>query len=288
MPSPATKLQEEKRDVLVALLPNPRDLQLARVRGWYRVRSGELVERIRGGPQQFTDLAFYQPDSFGPERRCVRYSAPVLSLSQVPRVALLPEEPNHPRAKQLYFCFHLGPVEPLPRPIPALRGRRILFIPTSWERIRKAEEINDLFHESPLEDRLYHALRAAGLLPERQFHVELKDPAQPRKRGRHYFLDMAILCQQRDLDVECDGDTWHSRTETIEADNQRDNLLNANRWHVLRFNTPALQQRLDDTLQVIREAVNHYGGVVQADMVVRRFTPDGHLASGQATLDFPE
>jgi hypothetical protein len=87
------------------------------------------------------------------------------------------------------------------------------------------------------------------------------------------------------VDIECDGDLWHARPEAIPADNERDNLVQANRWHVLRFNTVQLRDQAEETVAVVREAVNQYGGVVQPDLIVRRFAPDGSLAPGQRTLD---
>src|SRR5687767_7809400 len=139
----------DSRDVLVALVPQPRDLLIAQERGWYRVRSLEMAGRIKGGLKQFKHLAFYQPDSFKTTRRCVRYFAPILGIESVPRIDLLPDEPDHPRANDLYVKFNLGDLQELPRPIPSERGRRILFIPTNWTKIEPAEDINDLFAGSP-------------------------------------------------------------------------------------------------------------------------------------------
>lgn len=135
-----------------------------------------------------------------------------------------------------------------------------------------------------IEELLYRRLRAMELLPEREFHVEIADPH--RRARKHYFLDFAVFCQRRNLDLECDGDTWHARREAIPADNARDNLLQANLWHVMRFNTVQLRERTEETLDLVREAVNRFGGVKQPDLVVRRFAADGELAPGQATLDF--
>ncbi len=276
----------ESYEVLVALLPEPRDLELARERGWYRVRQAELAERIRGGLDQFGHLAFYQPDSFGPERRCVRYYAPILGRNRATRRELLPEEPDQPRAEQLYLRFDLGPLEEVARPIPASRGRRVLFIPTSWRRLALAEELNELFAGTPIEELLYRRLRELGLFPEREWPVTLLDPDRRSRRPRHYFLDLALFCQQRNLDVECDGDSWHARRDRIPADNERHNLLEANRWHVMHFNTVQLRDKTEDTLALIREAVNRYGGALEPSGVVRRFRADGALGPGQGRLDF--
>src|SRR5438270_145339 len=79
------------RDALVALWPEPRDMERARDQGWYRVRPGTAVDRL-GDLSRFRTLAFYQPDSFGADGRRVRYSAPVLTYERRQRSELLPEE----------------------------------------------------------------------------------------------------------------------------------------------------------------------------------------------------
>lgn len=273
-------------DVLVALVPKPRDLVLARERGWYRARSAEMVERVGSGAGGFTDIAFYQPESFKSERQCIRYYATIRGVATVRRRELLPEEPDHPRAGEFYLRFDIGEVTELEEPIFAARGRRILFVPTNWERIAAAEDINDLFVGTPIEDRLYRRLRAAKLLPEREYYVELRDPVRSRSGGRHYYLDMALFCGDRDLAIECDGDTWHANRERAKADNERANLLEANRWQILRFNTEQIERRLEETFGIIHEAVEKYGGVVEPEGVIRRFGPDGTLGPGQAALPF--
>ena len=110
---------------------------MAHERGWYRIRPGRAVERL-GELGRFRTLAFYQPDSFGSDRRCIRYRASVLGCDRVRRRDLLPEEPDHPRAGEVYYCFRLGPLVHLPRPIPSRMGRRLLFIPQVLTRIRTA------------------------------------------------------------------------------------------------------------------------------------------------------
>jgi len=124
------------------------------------------------------------------------------------------------------------------------------------------------------------------LLPEREFHDEVADPQ--RWARKHYFLAFAVFCQQRSLDLECVRDTRHARLEAIPADNARDNLLQANLWHATRFNTVELREQTEEMLNLVREAVNRFGGVKQPDLVVRRFTPEGQLVPGQATLDVGE
>ena len=76
-------------------------------------------------------------------------------------------------------------------------------VPT-WEKFIRAEEINDLYNESPLEDTLWNALNGLHVPPERQEVVTVKD--------RDYFFDFAIYCANGKLDVETDGDHWHANS----------------------------------------------------------------------------
>lgn len=123
------------------------------------------------------------------------------------------------------------------------------------------------------------------MLPEREYHVSVAATSPPA-RVVNYFLDIAVFCMLRNLDIECDGDSWHALKDTIRTDNERDNLLQANLWHVPRFNTVQIKTDLAGTLRIIREVSNRYGRVLDPGDVVRRFDLDGRLGPGQATPDF--
>ena len=58
-----------------------------------------------------------------------------------------------------YYQVVIGPLQRLPEPIVSLRWRRIVFIPTTWEKFVTAMEINDLYDDSPLEDRLWSVFK---------------------------------------------------------------------------------------------------------------------------------
>jgi hypothetical protein len=271
--------------VLVAYLPSPRDLELAESKRWYRIRSREMADRLRGGISGFSYLAFYQPKSFGQEKYCVRRYALVQAVHEVRRMELLPDQPDHPRAQDLYYKLELGPLQVLDRPVVSQRPRRILFIPTTWEKLQVSREINDLFIGSRIENLLYRRLRELELTPEREWYEACPDPARPGRPRRSFFLDFVLFCRVRQLDIETDGDAWHTGPRAAAADNERDNLLEANRWHILRFNSQQIETEMNATLSVVREAVNRYGGVVDLNQIVRRFSSDGRLAAGQSSLD---
>jgi hypothetical protein len=74
--------------VLVAVVRQPRDLDIARVLGWYRIPVGTAPKTLR-----VDWLAFYQTAGFGEERWSVRQAAPVRGFELVRRADLLRDEP---------------------------------------------------------------------------------------------------------------------------------------------------------------------------------------------------
>ena len=167
-----------------------------------------------------------------------------------------------------YYQLMLGPLERLPQPILSRRLRRIVFIQTTWRKLLKAAEINDLYDESPLEDRLWAALKRLQIRAERQLLVEVP--------GRSYFLDFAILCAKGNLDVETDGDTWHANVQRVPLDNQRDNDIETLGWHLLRFNTYQVREQLSDyCIPSIIENITRLGGVEEGGVIPRPVALDG-------------
>jgi len=169
--------------VLVAVMSRPKDLAIARDLGWYRLPEDRAP---RGAACEY--VAFYFTAAFGDQAWAVHYYARLLGHELVTRRDLLPDEPDHPRAGERYLKLQLAPLQPREPPIVSLRWRRISFIYTTWDRFQAATEINDLFAEGgEFVDRLYHALREAGLNPERCYPV--------REAGVDYVVDLAVPCQ---------------------------------------------------------------------------------------------
>ena len=168
--------------VLVAIMNNQRDFEIARDEGWYRIPQAHA-------PHSTTEaavLAFYFTKAFGDEKWSIQWYAPVRGHELSRRRDLFPSEPDHPRADEPYYKLQLGPLMSLEQPIPSLRWRRINFIETSWDRFTAAEEINDLYASGA--DGLYVTLKDYGLFPEREFGV---------REGRvEYIVDLAIPCRE--------------------------------------------------------------------------------------------
>lgn len=143
--------------ILVAIIPKPEDLQVARVLGWYRIP-------IRTAPRilNVDYLAFYQPASFTDRKWRVEYLAPVLGHELATRIELLKEENDHPRADEEYFKIQLGPIQQLIRPIIAGEWKRFTFLYTTGEYFRRAKELTELTVRPGERRRLWKALRERG------------------------------------------------------------------------------------------------------------------------------
>ena len=159
--------------VLVCLVPAPRDLEIARLLGWYRIP-------LRTAPKVISvdRLAFYQPASFGGQAGRIEVSAPVRGHELTTRADLLKDEANHPRAQEEYFRIQLGAVEVLPHPIVADKWRRITFLYTTGEYLLRAQTLNDLVVDSGERESLWKSLRerAEG---DQLYHTELPEVPVP-------------------------------------------------------------------------------------------------------------
>jgi hypothetical protein len=140
--------------ILVCLLPSPRDLEIARLLGWYRIpfRSAPKVVAVDA-------LAFYQPGSFGDQSGRIEWTAPVRGHELTTRAELLRDEADHPRANEEYFKIQLGLVEKLSQPITAEKWKRLTFLYTTGEYLLKAKTLNDLVVQSDERQLLWQSLR---------------------------------------------------------------------------------------------------------------------------------
>jgi hypothetical protein len=140
--------------ILVCLLPSQRDLEIARLLGWYRIpfRSAPKVVAV-------DQLAFYQPGSFGDEAGRIEWMAEVRGHELTTRAELLKDESDHPRAAEEYYKIQLGPLEKLPHPVIAEKWKRLTFLYTTGEYLLKARTLNDLVVQSDERTLLWQSLR---------------------------------------------------------------------------------------------------------------------------------
>ena len=140
--------------ILVVVMNDPRDMEIARLLGWYRIplRSAPKVVAV-------DYLAFYQTAVFGEEKWRIQYIAPVRGHELTSRAELFHDELDHPHANQEYFKIQIGTLFKLPKPILAEKWRRITFLYTTGDYLRKAATINDLVIQSDERRMLWQALR---------------------------------------------------------------------------------------------------------------------------------
>lgn len=125
--------------ILVAIIPSPEDLQLARILGWYRIP-------LRSAPRilNVDYLAFYQPASFRRRKWQIEYLAEVLGHELTTRIELLQDQEDHPRAEEEYYKIQLGSIQKLSQPISAGDWKRFTFLYTTGEYFRGAKILTDL------------------------------------------------------------------------------------------------------------------------------------------------
>ena len=140
--------------ILVAFLPAPRDLEIARLLGWYRIP-------LRTAPKVVAVdyLAFYQPASFGERGGQIEFISQVRGHELATRAELLRDEANHPRANEEYYKIQIGPLEKLTQPITTEKWRRVTFLYTTGEYLLNAKLLTDLVVAGEERQLLWHSLR---------------------------------------------------------------------------------------------------------------------------------
>ena len=140
--------------ILVALLPSPRDLEIARLLGWYRIP-------LRTAPKVVAVdyLAFYQPSAFGERSGQIEFIAEVRGHELTTRGELLKDEADHPRAKEEYYKIQLGRLEKLREPIKTDKWKRITFLYSTGEYLMNAKLMNDLVVQNEERQILWKNLR---------------------------------------------------------------------------------------------------------------------------------
>lgn len=157
--------------VLVTYVPQPSDFEIIQQDGWYRVPQKHAPKGLHA-----EYFAFYFGRRFGAEKWAIHYYAAQLGHELTTRLALFPDQPDHPRAQEMYYKVQLGPLQKLKQPIVSLRWRRVTFLHTTWDRFLDATEINDLFVDGePYVDRIYATLKERRIQAECNYRVQVPE-----------------------------------------------------------------------------------------------------------------
>src|SRR3990172_1854526 len=160
--------------VLVAILNAPRDLEIARLLGWYRIPVQTAPKTVRGDW-----LAFYLPGSFGEQRWSVRYlrserdreiarllgwyRIPVQTAPKTVRVDWLAFYLPGSFGEQRWSVRYLARVQGHEL---AGRWRRFAFLYTTGARLLEARSVRDLtLRHGKDRERLWRMLRERARRP---------------------------------------------------------------------------------------------------------------------------
>ena len=162
--------------VLVAIMPSSRDMEIARLLGWYRIP-------LKSAPKvlEVDYLAFYQTAAFGKDHRWrIESYAEVKGRELTTRRELFRDQPDHPRAEEEYFKVQIGPIQTLPVPILADKWKRITFLYTTGSLFQGASTLKDLVVHSDEREVLWRALRErASRSTEYRFKEEAEFELDP-------------------------------------------------------------------------------------------------------------
>jgi hypothetical protein len=145
--------------ILIGILPGRKDLEIARLLGWYRIP-------LRFAPKivNVDVVAFYQTSAFGRDHQWrIESFAPVRGVELTTRRELLKDEPTHPRANEEYYKLELGSLQLISKPILAGKWKRVTFLYTTGELFYRAKTINDLVVKSEERAVLWRSLRERAL-----------------------------------------------------------------------------------------------------------------------------
>jgi very-short-patch-repair endonuclease len=254
-----THTTEPERDVLVALLKDKRDLAYLQEDKWYRA---PVDTAPKHWPPKW--LALYQGKGYGEESYAVNYYGRVKDIQTVRRRDLFPDEFINPKSDRRYYKVLLQSVEKLDSPIRSTRPRRLVFVPTTWQKFQVAQVLNDLFADSPVEDLLWDEFKRLEIDAERQWEVKNNDV--------FYKLDFALFCKDGEIDVEVDGDQWHHTAERAPIDNLRNNELVSFGWQVLRFTAKQVRDSLGEyCIWEVRKTIKRLDGLSSDGLVSSKF-----------------
>lgn len=228
------------RDCLVAVVNHDADLRRFRDEAWYRIPERALGRSVgRDALQQSSVLALYQTgDITDGLPSSIELWGEISEVETLPRRKLLPDEPHHPAADQLYHQVRLSYIHQLDEPILSRTPRRLAFLRTTRQHLLAASDINDLIIGSPAEEKLWKEICKQSTDFHRQIFMEVN--------GTVMEVDIGLILGNQGLAILCRDD------EEI-----RENMLTqeAEAWRVIRFSPAAIQSDLENCVrQILRAA----------------------------------
>jgi very-short-patch-repair endonuclease len=104
--------------------------------------------------------------------------------------------------------------------------------------------LNKDFYETNIERFFREGLEKNGFIKGKDFEIQY-----PERNG--YILDFAFV--DKKIDIEVDGENWHSSKKAKKRDNYRNFRLKRSGWKVLRFTGNKVLNNLELCLKEVQE-----------------------------------
>lgn len=130
-----------------------------------------------------------------------------------------------------------------------------LFVHATQQKAPAADVGGEFRARSAAESFLYRRLET---LPTTAGHFRL-NAQLPISFDGNGLMEVDLLCEERKLAIELDGAHHFARPEAYRRDRRKDVLLQENSYHVLRFLSEDVGERLDEVLDAILRAWEHWG-----------------------------
>jgi len=235
--------------VLVGIVPRVSDFEIANRERWYRIPWSVIESWVTPGY-----IAFYFGQAFGGDAGTIRYYAQVHHAEVLKRIDLFPNQPRHPRAHMDYVRVHLDAPEERSEPITSRRQRRVVLLPTTWERFMTAEDLNDLYRGDEEEEVFYGRMVEQDLKPERAYYV--------RGANAYYLTDYAFHCRSRNLHVDVEQSTVGQRGNSLRLARPDEAIEPPGGWSAMRLSRFDMTRRTEESVRRVRELVDASGGTV--------------------------
>ncbi len=237
--------EQPLRDTLVAVVTNDLDLRRFAEDGWYRIPARAVGRTIAADTlPQLTTIALYQTGAITAGlASAIELWGQITEITPQLRRQILPNEPDHPAADELYHVVRVAETQRLERPIVCRRPRRVTFIRTNRDRLLNAVEINDLVIGSDAEERLWKSLE--NLQAERKYFMRVSDVMME--------VDFALFQQNTTVGIIVAPD---APAPTPPASAPASALTPTDdTWRILRFSPNRLQSDFAGCLQEILSLV---------------------------------
>ncbi len=215
--------------VLIAVMKRPKDLDILLKEKWYRIPKKYAPKR------EYDIIAFYQPASFKERGKRIEYYGIVRSTRLCKRKELINDGIN---PDKIYYKVIFSRIIRLRHPILNENKLRVSFKYTTFGNLYSSKNLGELFDIPDIEGKIERILQELKLDYSREYVVKTH-------LGKIYRLDFCIFIEGEKIDLECDGEKWHSLKMQRIIDAKRDEELRDMGFKILRLKESEIVNDID-------------------------------------------